>query len=186
MLTSLKSPRYHKNKPFPFQFQSSLNLYTQMAFRALKKSFLLHKANCEVKLKCHTLNELFLISIVKFLQSAFHDQLLPQSRLVKTTQKHNGWISFWRKNCVQSCMKYVWIVLHWRGKDRWNVTKKNFFFRYVVFIFSHIISDVLSHGYLQKLKFGVRENSRTANDDLTQAIISIFNDSKNSWFTFHL
>ena len=83
-------------------------------------------------------------------------------------------------------MKYVWIVLHWRGKDRWNVTKKNFFFRYVVFIFSHIISDVLSHGYLQKLKFGVRENSRTANDDLTQAIISIFNDSKNSWFTFHL
>ena len=128
LLTSLKSPRYHKNKPFPFQSQSSLNLYTQMAFRALKKSFLLHKANCEVKLKCHTLNELFLISIVKFLQSAFHDQLLPQSRLVKTTQEHNGWISFWRKNFVQSCMKYVWIVLHWRGKDKWNITKKKTFF----------------------------------------------------------
>lgn len=57
--------------------------------------------------------------------------------------------------------------------------KKDFFFRYVAFIFSHIISDVLSHGYLQKLEFGVRENSR-------KAIISIFNDSKNSWFTFHL
>ena len=87
---------------------------------------------------------------------------------------------------MQSCMKYVWIVLHWRGKDRRNITKKKIFFRYVAFIFSHIISDVLSHGYLQNLKFGVRENSRKANDDLTQAIISIFNDSKNSWFTFHL
>ena len=83
-------------------------------------------------------------------------------------------------------MKYVWIVLHWRGKDRRNITKKKLFFRYVAFIFSHIISDVLSHGYLQNLKFGVRENSRKANDDLMQAIISIFNDSKNSWFTFHL
>ena len=138
MLTSLKSPRYHKNKSFPFQFQSSLNLYTQMAFRALKKSFLLYKANCEVKLKCHTLNELFLISIVKFLQSAFHDQLLPQSRLVKTTQEHNGWISFWRKNFVQSCMKYIWIVLHWRGKGRWNITKKNLFFPLCcIYLFPH-------------------------------------------------
>ena len=138
MLTSLKSPRYHKNKSFPFQFQSSLNLYTQMAFRALKKSFLLYKANCEVKLKCHTLNELFLISIVKFLQSAFHDQLLPQSRLVKTTQEHNGWISFWRKNFVQSCMKYVWIVLHWRGKDRRNITKKKTFFPLCcIYLFPH-------------------------------------------------
>ena len=87
---------------------------------------------------------------------------------------------------MQSCMEYVWIVLHWRGKDRRNITKKKLFFRYVAFIFSHIISDVLSHGYLQNLKFGVRENSRKANDDPTQAIISIFNDSKNSWFTFHL
>ena len=138
MLTSLKSPRYHKNKPLPCQFQSSLNLYTQMAFRALKKSFLLYKANCEVKLKCHTLNELFLISIVKFLQSAFHDQLLPQSRLVKTTQEHNGWISFWRKNFVQSCMKYVWIVLHWRRKDRWNITKKKTFFPLCcIYLFPH-------------------------------------------------
>lgn len=64
--------------------------------------------------------------------------------------------------------------------------KKTFFFRYVALIFSHIISDVLSHGYFQKLEFGVRKNSRKANDDQTQAIISIFNDSKNSWFTFHL
>ena len=88
LFASIKSPRYHKNKPFPFQFQSSLNLYTQMAFRALKKSFLLYKANCEVKLKCHTLNELFTTSIVKFFAKCKKEHLTVNNR---TIRNNNGY-----------------------------------------------------------------------------------------------